>query len=439
MMRIETSADEFSPIAGEPRKSGSNVKVAREQLRVAIVTSGLEFAGAEKQTFYIARALAEAGVRVRVYYINNGGRYHGPLRSLQIESRWLGRWPSPVFRLPFLLASLRSFRPQVIQSIHAYTNLYSSIAGRVLGAVSVGGLRGDLKACFADNGRFSRYLLTSPDAIAVNSRRAIEQIKQARVADQSRLHFLPNVIDLDGYRERSGPPDQDGDAECTCVCVSRLLPAKRVDVFVRALAAARTTEPGLRGAVVGDGPETARLRELAAELGLLPGTLDFLGFREDIAGILQQASMFVFCSESEGTPNVILEAMAASLPVITTPAGDAADVVNPAGAGYVIPFGNVKETADAMVRLARSPALRSKLGRAGREYVTRHRATSELGERLVRMYADVARTSARGRRGNSFVLRAALDRFKLADDSNATCSAACSEDASDVFHVRGTA
>jgi glycosyltransferase involved in cell wall biosynthesis len=438
-MSTETSAREHDPNRGESPAADSNAKVAREQLRVAIVTAGLEFAGAEKQTFYMARALAEAGVRVRVYHITNGGQYHDALRSLQIESTWLGRWPSPVFRLPFLLASLRSFRPHVIQSIHAYTNLYSSIAGRVLRAVSVGGLRGDLKACFADNGRFSRYLLTWPDAIAVNSRRAIEQIKQARLVDQSRLHFLPNVIDLDGYQECAGTSRQADGAECTCISVGRLLPAKRVDVFVRALAAARSTEPGLRGAVVGDGPETARLQKLAAELGLLPGALDFLGLREDIAAVLQQAAMFVFCSESEGTPNVILEAMAASLPVITTPAGDAADVVNPAGAGYVVPFGDVKETADAMVRLARSPDLRSKLGQAGREYVARHRATSELGERLVRMYADVARTSARGRRGNSFALRAALDRFKLADDSNAACSAACSEDASDVFHVRGTA
>jgi len=438
-MSAETSAREQGPIGGESPEAGSNVKVAREQLRVAIVTAGLEFAGAEKQTFYMARALAEAGVRVRVYHITNGGQYHDALRSLKIESTWLGRWPSPVFRLPFLLASLRSFRPHVIQSIHAYTNLYSSIAGRVLRAVSVGGLRGDLMASFADNGRFSRYLLTWPDAIAVNSRRAIEQIEQARLVDPSRLHFLPNVIDLDSYQGCAGISIQAEGAEYTCISVGRLLPAKRVDVFIRALAAARSAEPGLRGAVVGDGPETARLQELAADLGLLPGALDFLGLREDIAAVLQQASLFVFCSESEGTPNVILEAMAASLPVITTPAGDAADVVNPAGAGYVVPFGDVKATADAMVRLARSPALRSKLGQAGREYVARHRATSELGERLVRMYADVARTSARGRRGNSFALRAALDRFKLADDSNATCSAACSEDASDVFHVRGTA
>lgn len=368
----------------------------RERLRVAIVTAGLDYAGAEKQSFYIARALAEAGVRVRVYHIHDGGQYQDALRSLQIEAKWFGRLRSPFFRVPRLLTSLQSFRPHVIHSIHAYTNLYSAIGGRVLKAVSVGGLRSDLSACLADNGRFSKRLLTWPDAIAVNSRKALEEVKQAALLDPERLHFLPNAIDLECFPERAGT-GRAGSADCMCVCVGRLFPAKRVDVFIRALASARSAEPGMRGAIVGDGPETMRLQQLAAELGLSPDALSFLGFREDIVGVLERADMFVFCSESEGTPNVILEAMAASLPVITTPAGDAAEVVEPTGAGYVVPFGDVEATARAMVRLARSSFLRSKLGWAGRDYVARHRATSELAGRLVTIYADVARSSPNGR------------------------------------------
>jgi glycosyltransferase involved in cell wall biosynthesis len=152
--------------------------------------------------------------------------------------------------------------------------------------------------------------------------------------------------------------------------------------------------------VVGYGPEEDSLKELATTLGLSPDVLTFLGYREDVAAVLPQADVFVFCSESEGTPNVVLEAMAAGLPVITTPAGDAAEVVVPSGAGYLVPFGDVKATTDSILWLARSPILRQKLGKAARNHIALHAATSQLAGRLMEIYADAARTTGRGRHGN---------------------------------------
>src|SRR5258708_6424421 len=229
----------------------------KERFRVAIVTASLGRAGAEKQAFYIVRALAEAGVEVRVYNLSRGGEYEDALRRLHVEMKWIGWLPAPPLRALLLVSALRKFRPHIIQSVHAYTNAYSAIAVRVLSAVSVGGLRSDLSACLADSGRFARYLLTWPDAIAVNSRRAIEQVKQKVLLDPKRFHFLPNAIDLSRFPERAGTDDPQSDADCNCVCVGRLFPAKRVDMFLRALAAARSTEPGLRGTVVGNGPDAA--------------------------------------------------------------------------------------------------------------------------------------------------------------------------------------
>lgn len=393
--RLNTNGDLGDTLSGPAY--GRNAEPTKERFRVAIVTASLGPGGAEKQAFYMARALAEAGVEVRVYNLSRGGEYEDALRRLHVEVKWIGWLPAPPFRILRFVTALRNFRPHIIQSVHAYTNVYTAIAGRVLSAVSVGGLRSDLSACLEDSGRFARCLLTWPDAIAVNSRRALEQVKQEAVLDPKRSYFLPNAIDLSRFPERAGTDDAQSDADCNCVCVGRLFPAKRVDMFLRALAAARSTEPGIRGTVVGYGPEAVRLQHLAAELQLPPRALSFLGLREDVADILQQAAIFVFCSESEGTPNVILEAMAASLPVITTPAGDAAEVVQRAGAGYVVPFGDVEALADAMMRLARSPALRQRLGRAGRDYVVQHCTASDLAARLFKIYADVARTSLRWR------------------------------------------
>jgi glycosyltransferase involved in cell wall biosynthesis len=352
--------------------------------------------GAERQAYYIVRALKEAGVNVRVFSLYPGEAYEGTLREMGVESKHFGWVPGLPLRIPILLAQLRRFRPHVVQSVHAFTNVYSGIAGRVLGAVSVGGLRSDLQCCLRDNGPFSRFLLTLPDAVAANSHAAIREVVQSQMLDPSRLHLLSNAIDLNGFSGRVDDPDNTGD--CTCICITRLVPLKRVDIFLRALVVARKIEPRLRGVVAGAGPESERLHQIAAELGLSSEALRFLGPREDIADLLRQSTMFVFCSESEGSPNVVLEAMATGIPVITTPAGDAADVVESAGAGLVVPFGDVNAVANSMVQLARSAELRRTFGAAGRRYITSCHDVSQLAEQLLKIYAKVARTTARGRR-----------------------------------------
>lgn len=378
---------------------------ASAPLRVALITAclgkeGGYLGGTERQVHYMTRALTEAGVQVRLYTLLEGVAFADTLRAMHVEWRRFGRVPGLPLRLLVLLADLARFRPHLVQSMHSYTNIYSAIAGRVFGVPAIGGLRSDFQSCLRDNGRFARLLLTLPDAVAVNSRLAMEQAAAAGIVDRSRLRLLSNVIETADF---SGPLPagvHTNKGECTCICVTRLFPRKRVDVFLRALAAARAAEPRLRGTVVGFGPELEPLQALAMQLGLLPDAVRFLGPCENVAGLLRQAAMFVFCSESEGTPNVILEAMAAGLPVITTPAGDAPEMVDPAGAGYVVPFGDVDAVAGAMIRLAASPDLRRRLGAAGRAYIAGHRDAAALAGTLFQLYADVARNSRRGRRAD---------------------------------------
>ena len=378
--------------------SGSFQNLSGEALRVAIIAGCLGdkgglMGGAERQAYYMIRALTAAGVRVQMYMVDDRNTAHADaLSRMGVESCHFGWLPGLPLRLLLLVKRLRRFRPHIVQSLHNFTNAYSALAGRVLGVVSLGGLRTDLQSCLRDNGRFGKFLLTGPDAIAVNSRTAAADLIKSGIVNPACVHVLPNVIDTEAFPEPVEVSAQE-DGDCVCICVSRLMPLKRIDLFLRALELARRSEPRLRGVVVGFGPEATRLEHLAAELGLLPEAVQFTGPREDVSELLRRSAMFVFCSESEGSPNVVLEAMAAGLPVITTPAGDAAELVQAARGGIVAAFGDVSSIADGMVQLARSPETRRCMGRAGRSYIAGNCDVSTLASRLFRIYSDVAGTS----------------------------------------------
>lgn len=367
-----------------------------ERLRVAIVTGSLRGAGAEKQAYLIVRGLQAAGVDVRVYCLNQGGVYETAMRTLGVEPTFFGRFQLAPLRLFDLIAALRRFRPHVIQSIHAYTNVYSGLAGRALGTLCIGGLRSNLTAFLADYPRaLSMCLLRLPNSIVVNSMTAVQDIQSRRLLAADRVHFLGNGIDL------SDLPDTDRSASnCTCLYVGRLVQGKRVDVFLRAVALARTSDDSIRAVIVGDGPESNRLKQLAAELELSPEHVVFAGFRTDVAEMYSAGSMFVLPSESEGTPNVVLEAMAAGLPIVATPAGDTRQIIEGAQAGFVVPFGDVSRMAEAITTLAASADLRRQFASAGRRHVEQQYAAAHIAKGLLRIYEKASQhRSQHGRSG----------------------------------------
>ena len=205
--------------------------------------------------------------------------------------------------------------------------------------------------------------------------------------------MLPNAIDLSEYPIRAPRTEAVAAAGRVHLAtfVGRLIASKRLDLFLRALAATREAAVPLRGLVIGDGPELAPGRTLAAELGLAPEDCAFLGQRPDLPELLADADMLVLCSEDEGLPNVVLEAMAAGLPVVSTPAGDAETIVQSEVNGFIVPFGNVSSLAAAMARLASSPRLRVAMGAAGRDLVRRRFSLDDLPARLFAIYRAVAK------------------------------------------------
>jgi len=165
--------------------------------------------------------------------------------------------------------------------------------------------------------------------------------------------------------------------------VATLRPEKRADVFVAAVRRAHAREPRLRGVIAGGGPQLAQVRSLVAET---PEVVHVLGERSDVPDLLAAADVVCLTSSFEGLPMTVLEAMALSRPVVATRVGGIPDAVTDGRTGRLVPPGDTDAFAEALIELARVPALRRTMGEAAsvdyRERYTLEAMAERYGELL---------------------------------------------------------
>jgi glycosyltransferase involved in cell wall biosynthesis len=129
--------------------------------------------------------------------------------------------------------------------------------------------------------------------------------------------------------------------------LGRLEPIKRFDRLLQAFAVLRRRRPGLRLVIAGEGSERQSLERLARQLGL-DLACRFLGHCSDVAELHHAFNVFVQTSDYEGTPNVVLEAMALETPVVATEAGGTGEILHDGVHGHLIPTGDVQAVVRAV-------------------------------------------------------------------------------------------
>jgi glycosyltransferase involved in cell wall biosynthesis len=187
------------------------------------------------------------------------------------------------------------------------------------------------------------------------------------------VRLVPEGIDLPRWRRMitAEPRSSDG---ATILCVARQYPRKHIADLLRALPAVRRAVPHARAMIVGDGPEHAALRALAAELRL-DGAVQFLGSLPDdaqVARCYRQADVFCLPSVQEGFGIVFLEAMAAGLPIVAARAAAVPEVVPDMRAGLLVAPGDTAALAATLITLLKRPDQRAAYGDFGHHYVEQY-------------------------------------------------------------------
>jgi glycosyltransferase involved in cell wall biosynthesis len=224
------------------------------------------------------------------------------------------------------------------------------------------------------------------DRLVGVSQATVDDLVRLGIAPRERFQVIPLGLDLDRFLSL-GPREEPGDRDVVALYAGRLVPIKRVDVLLRALARARGGGARLSLVVLGDGELRPELERLAATLGIA-GAVTFLGYREDVVPHLSGADFAVLSSANEGTPVALIEAAAAGRALAGTRVGGVADVVGP-GTGRLVENGDEEGLAAAMSELAGDRELRLSMGVSAREHVRSRYDGSRLLADIDRLYGEL--------------------------------------------------
>ncbi len=220
---------------------------------------------------------------------------------------------------------------------------------------------------------------------------------------QNVVELVENGVDLTLWRPAVLPFREPTAGRATrFVFMGRLVDWKAVDLLLRAFAQARRQAP-MALSILGDGPERARLEQLAGQLGLGTaddgaGSIRFAGWlpQAECAKRLVEADCLVLSSVLECGGAVVLEAMSLGKPVIATAWGGPVDYLDDS-CGVLVPPDDpqrlVDRFSDAMIALARSEADRIRLGRNGLAKVEREFDWNLKVDRMLTIYRDAMRSS----------------------------------------------
>ena len=178
-----------------------------------------------------------------------------------------------------------------------------------------------------------------------------------------------------------------GPGDLVVAMVSSLRPEKGHDVAIEAVRASLARFPSLRLVVVGDGPLRPWIERAAAALG---DRVVLAGYRPDVPAVLDAADVLIQPSRADAFPTAVLEAMAASVPVLATDVGGVAEIVRRGVTGALVadPPSPAAFVA-ALAPLLDDPALRHRLGAAGRARFDAEFTAARWARRLRDVYAGV--------------------------------------------------
>jgi glycosyltransferase involved in cell wall biosynthesis len=335
--------------------------------------------GTERQAVQLTRMLHDTGrYTLHVACLTNEGILKedierlglGPIHAFPTISFY---HPSIVRQVARFIRMLRRLKIDLVHTHDFYTNILGMAAATLAGVPRRVASRRETDPGRTPSQRWvERRAFAAAHGIVVNAD-AIGADLVAHGVSAAKIRTVYNGLDPGRFQMTTGTHQERLAAfgipdhrRVVTILANLWLVLKDHPTFLRAAAKVHAAAPDTAFVVAGEGSLLEPLRQLAADLGIADH-VHFIGRCQNVADLLSVSDIGVLSSVSEGFPNVLIEYMAAGLPVITTDVGGAREAVSDGKTGFVVPPRDADAMAGRILRLLADPGERVTMGALARQ------------------------------------------------------------------------
>jgi glycosyltransferase involved in cell wall biosynthesis len=235
--------------------------------------------------------------------------------------------------------------------------------------------------------RLDRMALKRFSAIAAVSDGVRERLFQSGIGAE-KIMLIANGIDVAAFARAQSLPELRGSAAKVIGVVARLDLQKGFEYLLAAVRELGSSFGSIKLVIVGEGPDRAAIEQMIERNGLQK-TVVLAGQRSDMANVYASMDLFVLPSLNEGLPMTVLEAMAASKPVIATRVGAIPKVIEDGKTGLLVNPVDAAGLKDAMAKLLSDAELAHRVAAQGYEWVAQHYTAGAMAKQYRAMYDEV--------------------------------------------------
>ncbi|WP_353063642.1 GT4 family glycosyltransferase PelF [Tunturibacter psychrotolerans] len=287
---------------------------------------------------------------------------------------------------------LREQKIRIVQTFFESSDLWAGFVTKAMSGAKLIWSRRDMGILRTGKHHAAyRLMARAPDRVFAVSEQVRQHCIDVDGINPSRVQTIYNGLDLADWSSISQAAKHAGEALVTTV--GNIRRVKGHDVFIRAAASVAAQFPKATFSIAGDVLEPdyfAELQVLVRDLKL-SDRFRFAGGVKNLREHLSLADIFVLPSRSEGFSNAIVEAMAASLPVVATNVGGNSEAVQNGVSGVIVPPEDPDALAAAIVDLLSDPAKARQMGVEGKRSVAKKFTTEAMMTQITRVYGSLLR------------------------------------------------
>ena len=356
---------------------------------VAIIAGQLVVGGAERQLYlWLANLdLERFNPIVLTLHPGYGDYWEKPVEDLGIPLFRINQRKNRIARMKEISQVLSPFQPQLVHGWHLFSGAYASLVAPRFKAKSLVGIRSSFESI--QNSLELRIAERFADAFITNSESAAARIKSEKPSVRQ-VYVVPNAVIVDfeareAVREKLKQELGLRPDALWLIAIGRMEQLKHFDELLEVAASLREKHCNFQLILIGGGAEESYLKQLSQQLRLE----DYVRITGEIPNANQWLKGFdIFCmpSVSEGLPNVVMEAAAAGLPIVTWQLPFYEELLTPEETALMAAPGDRAGFEQAVLKLINDQSLREELGAAAQAQITEKFSLDRYIQNMTRVY-----------------------------------------------------